>query len=293
MGMNLSQIFTISFECFPPKTPEGTQHLSAAVLALAKRNPNFFSVTFGAAGSTRDGTIETVSLLQKTTKRMAVPHLSCIGSNPKQIIDILETYKSMGIRRIIALRGDLPPGERNAGELAFASDLIALVRRVSGDYFHIDVAAYPEFHPQAMSATDDIMNLKRKYDAGANGAITQYFFNPDAYFYLLDDCARVGVDMPITPGIMPIVQFDRLARFSDLCGAEIPRWISKRLEVYTDAASIQAFGLEVVTHLCQSLIDGGAPGLHFYTLNKAEAVENILGVLFNEPAKKLIHGIHV
>jgi len=295
MHMNLSQILTISFECFAPKTAEGIEHLSSAVLALTKCNPNFFSVTFGAGGTTRDGTIETVNLLQSITKRMAVPHLSCIGSSRKQIIDILHTYKSMGVKRIIALRGDLPSGMGQGGELEFASDLVALIRNVTGDYFHIDVAAYPDIHPQAINATDDILNLKRKYEAGANSAITQYFFNPDAYFYLLDDCARNGINLSITPGIMPIVQFHRLARFSDACGAEIPRWIRKRLEAYADdTASIKAFGLEVVHHLCEALIAGGAPGLHFYTLNRAEAIENILSTLFKEkPAKERIQSMRV
>jgi methylenetetrahydrofolate reductase (NADPH) len=293
--MNLSQLLTISFECFPPKTAEGIQHLSAAVMALVKCNPHFFSVTFGAGGATREGTVETVSLLQKITKRMMVPHLSCVGSNRAQIIEILDIYKSMGVKRLIALRGDFPSGMRKGGELEFASDLITHVREVTGDYFHIDVAAYPEIHPQAINAASDILNLKRKYEAGANSAITQYFYNPDAYFYLLDDCVRHGINMPIIPGIMPIVHFDRLARFSDACGAEIPRWIRKRLEAYADdAVSTQAFGLEIVHHLCQSLIAGGAPGLHFYTLNRAEAIENILNVLFKERvAKARIQGMRV
>jgi methylenetetrahydrofolate reductase (NADPH) len=271
---------TISFECFPPKTPEGMETLSESALALVNCAPNFFSVTFGAGGSTRDGTIDTVQKLQKLTRTNAAPHLSCIGSSRTQLVEILDKYKSMGVNRVVALRGDMPSGMGQAGEFKFASDLVALIREETGDYFHIDVAAYPEIHPQARSATDDILNLRRKYDAGADSAITQYFFNQDAYFYYLDDCARYGITIPVVPGIMPITQFVRLARFSDLCGAEIPLWIRKRLESYgDDVEAIQAFGLEVVYNLCQRLISGGAPGLHFYTLNRAEAAIEILKMM--------------
>ncbi|MBX3710096.1 MAG: methylenetetrahydrofolate reductase [NAD(P)H] [Gammaproteobacteria bacterium] len=270
-------MFNISFEFFPPKKEGSTAKLRDTALCLAACNPEFMSVTFGAGGSTREGTIDTVNMLRQCTSSKVVPHLSCIGFEPEEIIEILHQYKAMGVRRIIALRGDLPSGMGQSGNLRFASDLVTLIRQTLGDYFHIDVAAYPEIHPQANSAHDDVLNLKRKLDAGANGAITQYFFNPDAYFYYLDECDRQKIQAPITPGIMPITQFNKLARFSDACGAEIPRWIRKRLESYSDdIESIAAFGMEIVCHLCQRLIDGGVPGLHFYTLNKAEAVLAIL-----------------
>ncbi len=272
----------ISFEFFPPKTAEGILHLCEAAEQLAECQPHFFSVTFGAGGSTREGTIDTVMMLNQKLSVQVAPHLSCIGSDPEDILLTLHQYKEMGVRRIVALRGDLPSGMGQAGELRYASDLVALIRKAAGDYFYIEVAAYPEIHPQATCAADDVLNLKRKVDAGANSAITQYFFNPDAYFYYLDECARAGIHIPVTPGIMPITQFSRLARFSDNCGAEIPRWIRKRLESYgDDVKSIKAFGLEVVYQLCQKLIDGGAPGLHFYTLNKSAPSLSILNQLFN------------
>jgi methylenetetrahydrofolate reductase (NADPH) len=269
--------FNISFEFFPPKTKEGAIHLREAAQELIHYHPNFLSVTFGAGGSTRDGTIETVNLLCAETSAQVAPHLSCIGSEPQAIEEILQEYKTLGVRRLVALRGDLPSGMGQGGSLKYASELVSLIRKLSDDYFHIEVAAYPEIHPQAKSAHDDVLNLKRKVDAGANSAITQYFFNADAYFQYLDECAKLNIHVPITPGIMPITQFSKLARFSDVCGAEIPRWIRQRLESYgDDVESIQDFGLEVVTNLCQRLINGGAPGLHFYTLNKAEASLNII-----------------
>lgn len=278
--MNALSPLCISFEFFPPKTSEGMTYLCETAKTLTSLHPQFFSVTFGAGGSTRDGTVETVKLLQHKTDVHVAPHLSCIGSNRDEIVETLHQYKSIGIRRVVALRGDLPSGMGQAGEFKFASELVALIRQTTGDYFHIEVAAYPEFHPQAKNSLDDILNLKRKYEAGANSAITQYFFNPDAYFYYLDDCARQGIHLPITPGIMPITQFSKLARFSDMCGAEIPRWIRKRLESYgDDIESIQAFGFEVVHDICERLIAGGAPGLHFYTLNHPEASLRILNQL--------------
>lgn len=267
----------LSFEFFPPKTQEGLTNLVAAARKLSACNPHFFSVTFGAGGSTRAGTIETVALLNKETGINVAPHLACIGTSKQEICEILKQYQSTGIRRLVALRGDIPSGMVNAGELHHASELVALIRAETGDHFYIEVAAYPEFHPQAKTMTDDVLNLKRKFEAGANSAITQYFFNPDAYFYFLDDCARAGIHMPVVPGIMPITQFSSLARFSDTCGAEIPRWIRKRLESYgDDVASIQSFGLEVVTGLCERLLAGGAPGLHFYTLNKDKSSLEII-----------------
>lgn len=271
---------TLSFECFPPKTPEGVQHLKDTAQVLANFNPQFISVTFGAGGSTREGTIDTVRMLREQTRLNIVPHISCMGSTRAQLIDILQAYQKMGIKRLVALRGDMPSGMGQGGEFRYASELVSLIREVTQDHFYIDVAAYPEIHPQARNVHDDILNLKRKFDAGANSAITQYFFNPDAYFYYVEECARYGMMLPIVPGIMPITQFAKLARFSDICGAEIPLWIRKRLESYgDDVESIQAFGLEVVYKLTQQLMAGGAPGLHFYTLNRADAVANILKLL--------------
>lgn len=270
----------LSFEFFPPKTPEGDTSLLSAARNLKEYNPNYMSVTFGAGGSTRSGTIETVARLQAQTGASVAPHLSCVGSTQEELLEILNQYQSMGVRRLVALRGDMPSGMVNAGTFHYASELVALIRKHTGDYFHIEVAAYPEFHPQARSVVDDVQNLRRKFDAGANGAITQYFFNPDSYFYYIDDCANAGIDMPIVPGIMPITQFSSLARFSDICGAEIPRWIRKRLESYgDDVASIQAFGNDVVVGLCQQLLAGGAPGLHFYTLNKDKASIEVINQL--------------
>lgn len=267
----------LSFEFFPPRSPEGLANLVDAAKNLAVCNPSFFSVTFGAGGSTRAGTFETVALLNKETGVNVAPHLACIGTSKQDVRDILMQYQAAGIRRLVALRGDIPSGMVNAGDLHYSSELVALIRRETGDDFYIEVAAYPEFHPQAKTMADDVMNLRRKYDAGANSAITQYFFNPDSYFYFLEDCERAGIHMPVVPGIMPITQFSNLARFSDACGAEIPRWIRKRLESYgDDINSIQKFGLEVVTKLCERLLDGGAPGLHFYTLNKDKASLEII-----------------
>lgn len=270
----------ISFEFFPPKTPEGKENLLTAAEKLAVLQPQFFSMTFGAGGSTREGTIEAVTMLQQQTKMVVAPHLSCIGSTREQILQVLEEYKAMGIWRLVALRGDLPSGMGLAGEFKYASELVQLIRETTGNLFHIEVAAYPEIHPQAVSPADDVLNLKRKCDAGANSAITQYFYNPDAYFYYLDECARYGIHIPITPGIMPIMQYSKLARFSDSCGSEIPRWIRKRLEAYgDDVESVQAFGFEIVLKLCERLLEGGAPGLHFYTLNHAEKSIELLKML--------------
>lgn len=274
--MNLSTL-SLSFEFFPPKTTEGNKQLYETALLLAKYDPHFFSVTFGAGGSTQVGTVETVNMLLQNTRISVAPHLSCIGSSREDIISVLHLYQSMQVRRIVALRGDLPSGMGSTSELKYANELVALIRNETKNYFHIEVAAYPEIHPQAESAYHDIANLKRKFDAGANGAITQYFFNPDAYFYLVDDCAKQGIHMPIIPGIMPITHYTKLARFSDACGAEIPRWIRKRLESYMDDfESIKQFGMEIVHSLCQQLLVGGAPGLHFYTLNRADEAIAIL-----------------
>ncbi len=237
---------------------------------LARLKPRFFSVTFGAGGSTRDRTLETVIGIQKESGIDAAPHLSCIGSTRAGIREILKTYIDNGIRQIVALRGDIPSGMREIGELRYANELVAFIRAETGKHFHIEVAAYPEIHPQAPNAQRDLENFKRKVEAGADSAITQYFFNPDAYFRFVDSCEKLGLDIPIVPGIMPITNYTQLARFSDACGAEIPRWIRKRLEAYgEDIESIRGFGHEVVSEMCRKLLAAGAPGLHFYTMNQA------------------------
>ncbi len=260
---------TFSFEFFPPKTAEGMDKLRATREQLAQLNPKFFSVTFGAGGSTRDRTLETVRDIQASGSA-AAPHLSCIGSTEENIREILTEYKSQGIRHLVALRGDLPSGSMDAGEFNYANELVAFIRKETGDWFEIEVAAYPEIHPQARSYTADLANFKRKVDAGANSAITQYFFNADAYFRFVDEVRAQGVTIPIVPGIMPIGNYVQLARFSDACGAEIPRWLRKKLETYgDDMASLRAFGLDVITDMCDRLLAGGAPGLHFYTMNQA------------------------
>lgn len=260
---------TLSFEFFPPQTAEGTEKLRASRGQLSRFNPAFFSVTFGAGGSTRDRTMETVLEIQ-AEGHAAAPHLSCVGSTKNSIRSILDRYREAGIRRIVALRGDLPSGMADPGELHYANELVSFVREVTGDWFHIEVAAYPEYHPQARSPRDDLWNFKRKIDAGADSAITQYFYNADAYCHFVDQCAALGIKAPIVPGIMPIANFAKIARFSDACGAEIPRWIRRKMEAFgDDSASIRAFGLDVVTALCERLLAQGAPGLHFYTLNQA------------------------
>ena len=258
-----------SFELFPPQTPQGVEKLRLTRKQLAQCNPKFFSVTFGAGGSTRERTLETVLEIQ-AEGHVVAPHLSCIGSTRQNIRMILEKYYQGGIRHIVALRGDLPSGMAQAGEFRYASELVAFIRQEFGSSFHIDVAAYPEYHPQARSAQTDFENFKRKIEMGANSAITQYFYNTDAYYYFVESCESAGLNIPVVPGIMPINKFSQLVRFSDTCGAEIPRWIRKKLEGYSDdSASIQAFGLDIVTDLCERLLAAGAPGLHFYTLNSA------------------------
>jgi len=260
---------SISFEFFPPQTPEGVEKLTLARNKLAELNPEFFSVTFGAGGSTRDRTLETVIQIRAEGSE-AAPHLSCIGSTRENIRAILKTYHDAGIKRIVALRGDLPSGMATAGEFQYASELVEFIRTETGEHFHLEVAAYPEIHPQARSARDDLLNFKRKIDAGANSAITQYFYNADSYFHFVDECHKLGITAPIVPGIMPIVRYSQLARFSDTCGAEIPRWMRKTMEGFgDDIESIQAFGRDAVVSLCEKLLKGGAPGLHFYTLNQA------------------------
>lgn len=264
-----------SLEFFPPRTPEGIEKLRAARKQLGQLKPAFCSVTFGAGGSTREGTLETV-LEIRGEGVPAAPHLSCIGSTRENVAGVLAQYKGHGIRHLVALRGDMPSGTGAAGEFHYASELVAFIRETTGDWFHIDVAAYPEMHPQATSPERDLANFKRKVEAGANSAITQYFYNADAYFRFVDECEAAGIRVPIVPGIMPIMSASKLARFSDACGAEIPRWIRRRLEGYgDDTASIRAFGLDVVTDLCAKLVSRGAPGLHFYTLNHAALTTTI------------------
>ena len=260
-----------SFEFFPPQTPEGMEKLVATRQKLAGLKPEFFSVTFGAGGSTQDRTLQAVAQIKAAGSDVA-PHLSCVGSTRDNIRTLLQTYQNQGVKRIVALRGDLPSGMASIGEFHYANELVAFIRAETGDHFHIEVAAYPEVHPQARSAHDDLLNFKRKIDAGANSAITQYFYNADSYFYFVDECRKLGITAPVVPGIMPIVRFSQLARFSDMCGAEIPRWMRKTLEGYgDDIEAVQAFGLDAVTALCEKLLAGGAPGLHFYTLNQAAA----------------------
>jgi len=265
----------LSFEFFPPKTAEGLDKLRAARDQLMPLQPKFVSVTFGAGGSTQQGTLDTVLELSQGGLD-AAPHLSCVGSSRENIRAILEQYRGHGIRHIVALRGDLPSGMGEIGEFRYASELVEFIRAETGDWFKIEVAAYPEYHPQSKSPRQDLDNFARKVKAGADAAITQYFYNADAYFRLLEDAAQLGVTIPITPGIMPITNFSQLLRFSEMCGAEVPRWIARRLESFgDDRESIRAFGLDVVTGLCERLLAGGAPGLHFYTLNSPVAARAI------------------
>jgi len=261
---------SFSIEFFPPKTPEGADKLRATRQALAEIQPEYFSVTFGAAGSTQAGTRDTVLEIHNEGFK-AAPHLSCMGRSRADLRSILEGYKAHGIRQLVALRGDLPSGFGGSfGELQYASELIEFIRAETGDWFHIEAAAYPEMHPQAKSPQDDLNNFVRKVKAGANSAITQYFYNADAYFRFVDDARKLGIDVPIAAGIMPITNYSQLMRFSDMCGAEIPRWVRLKLASFgDDSASIRAFGLDVVTQMCERLLAGGAPGLHFYTLNQS------------------------
>lgn len=265
----------ISFEFFPPKTEEGAAKLRTTRQQLAQFKPEYFSVTFGAGGSTQDGTLRAV-LDIKQDGLNAAPHLSCVGSTREKIRSIVDEYKANGIHQIVALRGDIPSGVGDVGEFRYANELVSFLREEYGDWFHIEVGAYPEFHPQAGSAEADLRNFVNKVKAGADTAITQYFFNADAYFRFVDEVTARGVSIPIFPGIMPIQNFTQLARFSDMCGAEIPRWLRLRLQsMGDDTASIRAFGLDVMTDLSDRLLEGGAPGLHFYTLNAAGAVSTI------------------
>ena len=269
---------TFSLEYFPPRSEKGELSLAVARKELSKLKPAFASVTFGAGGSTQDGTYQTVSSIIQEDGIEAAPHISCISTDRATLAEMLAGYQELGVKRLVALRGDLPSGygmtEHN--ELRYASELVEFIRQQTGDHFTIEVAAYPEFHPQASSPQADLDNFKRKVDAGADSAITQYFFNPDAYFRFIDDCQQMNVDIPVIPGIMPITNYKQLARFSDACGAEIPRWIRKRLESYgDDLESIREFGLDVVTNMYELLLEGDAPGLHFYSMNRSEPIKTI------------------
>lgn len=266
----MSQHF--SFEFFPPKTEAGAVKLREVTKTLAALRPEYFSVTYGAGGSTRDRSLGTVLEIQRDSGCAAAPHLSCIGDSREELAELLATYRAHGIRHIVALRGDLPSGMgASHGELAYAADLVRFIREQHGDHFHIEVAAYPECHPQAANLATDIRHFVHKVKQGANSAITQYFFNADSYFHFVEAMQKEGVGIPVIPGIMPITNFANLVRFSDACGAEIPRWIRKQVASFgDDTASVQQFGEEVITGLCEQLLKGGAPGLHFYTMNQAE-----------------------
>jgi methylenetetrahydrofolate reductase (NADPH) len=264
-----------SIEFYPPKTAEGADKLRVARHKLAALNPTYFSVTFGAGGSTQQGTLDTVREIL-AEGHVAAPHLSCVGGTRESIRAVLQQFQSHGIRRVVALRGDLPSGYGGSGEFRYANELVEFIRAETGDWFHIEVAAYPEVHPQAKSPQDDLQNFARKVKAGANAAITQYFYNADAYFQFVDSVRKLGIDAPIVAGIMPITNYTQLMRFSEMCGAEIPRWVRLKLASFgDDSASIKAFGLDVVSALCERLLAGGAPGLHFYSMNQAAATTAI------------------
>lgn len=266
----------VSFEFYPPKTPDQHAQFDKTVARLRAHSPEYVSVTFGAGGSTLSNTPETIQKL-RSSGLDAAPHITCMGGTREEIRGLLKLYRALGAKRLVALRGDLPSGMVTAGEFRYADELVTFVREETGDHFHIEVAAYPEMHPQARDCDADLRHFVGKVRAGANGAITQYFFNADAYFRFIDDARKHGVDVPIVPGIMPIANFSQLRRFSDLCGAEIPRWIAQRMQAYgDDADSVRALGTEVVAQLCRRLVDGGAPSLHFYTLNLSKPTLNIL-----------------
>ena len=271
----------VSIEFFPPQTDDGALKLREVRAALAPVRPAFFSVTYGAGGSTRERTMATVFEIA-AEGHVAAPHISCVGATREGIAALLDAYRTKGIRRLVALRGDLPSGVGTPGEFRYANELVAFIREAAGDWFHVEVAAYPEWHPQAKSPRDDLIHFKRKIDAGADGAITQYFYNADAFEHFVAQSHALGITVPIVPGIMPIVSFSKLARFSDACGAEIPRWMRQKFMSYgDDSASIRAFGLDVVTDLCERLIARGAPGLHFYSMNQSTATLAICQRLFN------------
>lgn len=266
----------LSCEFFPPRTEAGVEKLLTTQQSLNDAfQPAYYSVTFGAGGTTRDSTLEIVKLLAEKNINVA-PHISCIGSSKQQILDLLGIYKELGITRLVTLRGDIPDSGETTKELSHANELVSYIRETTGDHFTLEVAAYPEYHPESKSPQSDFEHFKNKVAAGADGAITQYFYNIDAYLRFIDNCQKNNINIPVTPGIMPITNFSSLTRFSDVCGAEIPRWIRKQLEAYADdKESLQEFGLDVVSNLCNQLLGQGAPGLHFYTLNQADATNAI------------------
>ncbi|MDC0127727.1 methylenetetrahydrofolate reductase [NAD(P)H] [Methylophilaceae bacterium] len=272
---------SVSFEFFPPRTEEGDLKLNETIKTLSEFNPEFFSVTFGAGGSTKTKTLETVLSIEASNNN-GVPHLSCISSSKEEIRSILSEYKSHNIKHLIALRGDNPSGAISHGDFKYANELISFIREETGEYFHIQAGAYPEYHPEAESATDDLNNFKRKIEAGANSAITQFFFNADAYFRFIEECQKNSISVPIIPGIMPIYNIKQLARFSSNCGAEIPRWLKLKLESYDDdITSLRDYGIDVISELCETLLQYGVPGIHFYTLNESKIVSNIIKNISN------------
>jgi len=285
----------ISFEFFPPRTPEQHIILDSTWKILSRLSPNYLSVTFGAGGSAQAATLEAVDTMLEKAGVPVAPHISCMADSSEGIRDLLNEYRARGVDHLVVLRGDRQEGVHASGRFQYASDLVGWVREEFGDDFHIEVACYPEIHPESESLQSEMKYFRQKVEAGANGAITQYFFNPDSYFHFRDDALRMGVDIPITPGIMPITNYKQLARFSNICGAEIPIWIRRRLESYgDDGASIREFGLEVVTSLCEQLLNGGAPGLHFYTLNRANATmrlwQNLTSYFVDKAASKPVRG---
>lgn len=276
MSANYRSTAKMSCEFFPPRTEAGIEKLQLTQQSLNKViQPEYYSVTFGAGGTTRESTLEIVKLLSANGINVA-PHISCIGSSKQQISDLLSEYKKLGVTRLVTLRGDIPNKGETTKELSHANELVSFIRETTGDHFTLEVAAYPEYHPESATPQSDFEHFKNKVAAGANGAITQYFYNIDAYSRFIDRCQRANISIPVTPGIMPITNFASLTRFSDTCGAEIPRWIRKQLEAYADdKESLQAFGLDVVSTLCRQLLEQGAPGLHFYTLNQADSTNAI------------------
>ena len=272
---------SVSFEFFPPRTEEGDLKLNETIKTLSQFNPEFFSVTFGAGGSTKTKTLETVLSIEASNNN-GVPHLSCISSSKEEIRSILSEYKSHNIKHLIALRGDNPSGAISHGDFKYANELISFIREETGEYFHIQAGAYPEYHPEAESATDDLNNFKRKIEAGANSAITQFFFNVDAYFKFIEECQKNSIFVPIIPGIMPIYNIKQLSRFSSNCGAEIPRWLRLKLESYgDDIQSLRDYGVDVISELCETLVQYGVPGIHFYTLNESKIVSKIINNISN------------
>jgi len=277
----MSNTSSVSFEFFPPRTEEGILKLDKTIKTLSEFNPEFFSVTFGAGGSTKTKTLETV-LSIKSSNNKGVPHLSCISASKEDIRNLLNEYKSHEISHLIALRGDNPSGTISHGDFKYANELISFIREETGEYFHIQVGAYPEYHPEADSATDDLNNFKRKIEAGADSAITQFFFNADAYFRFIEECQKKSISVPIIPGIMPIYNIKQLSRFASNCGAEIPRWLRLKLESYDDdIQSLRDYGVDVISELCETLVQYGVPGIHFYTLNESKIVSKIIKNISN------------